>query len=196
MLLLPNSETGNVDYRNNSGESFNYGLLLSWQLAKDKPWYIKSGLSWTNMNFSTSTTYLGDNMGYFVNNTHEIKQIDLPILVGYMKTFSSFQIGLDAGLIKTIWLDSEINQNSEFQVSGSNPEFEQLSINPSGFTDFSDKYSFYAAPIVQWNFGKTSGISLQPFYRIQLGNKSGLIYTPGSGSIKQFGVNLGYNFRF
>lgn len=194
-ILLPNFEAGPSEFSYNSGESINYGLLLSWQLLEDKPWQIKSGLSWTNMSFSTSIISLNDERNYFLDNQHTIKQLDLPILLGYKKRISAFEMGMDIGLIKTIWVDSEINQNLTTQTPDSNPDFERSQINPKGFTNFLGKYSFYVAPIFQWNFGKSSGVSLQPFYRIQLGDKGGLIYTAGSGSIRQFGVNLGYNIR-
>ena len=194
LYVLPNSELVSTDLDHNSGESSNYGILLSWQLVKDKPWYIKSGLSFTKMSFSSTVTYVNDGNGYFQNNIQKINQFDLPILIGYKKSVADFDFGIDAGVIKTIWVDSKIDQHTTFQTPDSNPDFKQLSINNSGSTEFLDKYSFYIAPIVQWNFGKFSGVSLQPFYRIQL-NKEGLIYTNISGSIRQIGVNLGYNVR-
>jgi hypothetical protein len=192
---LHNSEFVDMGFSYNSGESFNYGMLLSWQLSKNKLFYIKSGLSWTNMSFSTSTTYLSGNTGFFVNNNHEIKQVDLPILISYQKRVSNFEIGVDAGIVKSIWINSEISQNSQFQDTGSNPQFEQSLLSQSGFTEFSDKYSLFISPLIQWNFSKVSGLSLQPFYRIQMGDQSRLIYTTSSGSINQFGINLGYIFR-
>lgn len=195
-VLLPNLEVGTGEFSYNSGESLNYGVLLSWKLAKDKSWSFKSGLSWTSMSFSNSTTYNQSGTNYFGGNSHEINQVDLPILIGYKKTVSKFDLGIDLGLIKTLWVNSEITQTSGFQTPDSNPDFDQFTINPNGFTKIRDKFSLYFAPMVQYNFGNSFGISLQPFYRVQLGGKRDLLYSQSSGSFRQFGINLGYNIRF
>lgn len=195
-VLLPNLEVGTGEFSYNSGKSINYGVLLSWQLAKDNPWYFKTGISWTRMNFGNSTTYNQSETNYFGNNSHEINQVDLPVLIGYKRKVSKFDLGIDLGLIKTLWVNSEITQRSGFQTPNSNPVYDQTTINPNGFTKIPDKYSLYVAPIIQYNFGKSSGVSLQPFYRVQLGGKRDLLYGQNSGSFRQFGINLGYNIRF
>jgi hypothetical protein len=194
-IMLPNLEIVSSEFSYNSGESLNYGVLLSWQLAKDKPWYLKSGVSWINMSFGNSATYNQSETNYGGGNSHEINQVDLPVLIGYKKTESNFDLGIDFGLIKTLWMNSEITQSSGFQTPNSNPVFDQLVINSSSFTKITDKYSLYLAPMVQYNFGKSSGVSLQPFYRVQLGGKRDLLYSQSSGSFRQFGINLGYNIR-
>lgn len=195
-FILPDDKVVIMDLDHNSGESFNYGILLSWQIKEDKPWSVKTGLFWTNMNFSIWSNYLDNNTGYFLNFKNNIRQIDLPILLGYKKTISSFEIGFDFGIIKTIWLDSEVNLNTTYQAPSSNPEFKQITENSDGFVPFGKKYSFFVSPLLQWNFSRASGISLQPFYRFQVGSKRSLLYRTHTGSIKQFGLNLGYNIKF
>lgn len=195
-VILPNLEVVSGEFSYNSGESLNYGLMLSWQMAKNKPWYFKSGISWTKMSFNVSKAYNQSETNYFGSNSHEINQVDLPILIGYKRKGSKFDLGIDLGLIKSLWVNSKITRISGFQTPDSNPDFDQFKINPNGFTKITAKYSVYVAPMIQYNFGRYSGVSIQPFFRVQLGSKKDLLYSQSSGSFRQFGINLGYNIRF
>ena len=196
LVLLPDLSTGLGSFQTQSGDGFNLGALLGWQFSPEKAWMFKSGVFYSRMNFSIYVTSESLEKFYFVSNYQKVQQWELPLFLAYKKSLGKFELGIDIGLIKSIYIDSEIQQNEIWKKPDTESSFSPNLIRTSGFVPILDKFSFYLSPFIQRNIGESIGLTIQPYYRQQIGSERSHLYTKNTGAINQFGINFGFVKQF
>lgn len=195
-VLLPDLSTGLGSFQTQSGDSFNLGALLGWQFLPEKTWMFKSGIFYSRMNFNIYVTSESLDKFYFVSNYQKVQQWELPLFLAYKTSLGKFELGIDFGLIKSIYIDSDIHQNEIWKKPNTEPTFSPNLFRTRGFVPILDKFSFYISPFIQRNISETIEVKIQPYCRQQIGSERSHLYTKDTGSINQFGINFGLVKQF
>lgn len=190
-LLPDNSVAEDVKINSFNTTGFSFGATLGFAITKDKRWMFNTGLLYQNFDLQTSLYPNSMGVDYIFRKATTVNQLELPILVSWRNSDKKFRFGGDFGIIKALAVWSKYTDFGFSSGVGIEQEFYSSSNNFSGVVNLLEKYSFYLAPTVGYNFTTKLGIEFQPFYRYQTGNDSQDLYSNTSGSpVIQYGINL------
>ncbi|MBA4301900.1 hypothetical protein SAMN03080617_01945 [Algoriphagus alkaliphilus] len=190
--LLPNNKVAE-DLKINSfnTDGFSFGATLGFAISKDKKWMFNTGLFYQNFDLATSIYAYSEGTDYIFRRATKVNQLELPLLVSWRNSDKKFRYGGDFGLIKALAVWSKYQEYGVTSGIGIEQKFDSYSYDLSGPVNLLEKYSFYFAPSIGYDFTKKLGIEFQPYFRYQIGNESQSWYSNSNGApVIQYGINL------
>lgn len=197
-VSLPDLSISNLEYESSDiSLGWNFSIIGGFSISKNNNWRIMTGFQRQSFEYNVSARAVGSASEYQYQAINNVKQLDIPILVSYIKRKEKFSYGVDGGIFKTLHVSSESTVILN-QVPPQVPDLSNESSSAiSGFVKPLEKISFYMAPFARIKLSDKLSYELQTFFRFQ--NRKGNNYEYnkfGNPAIGQWGLNTGLVFEF
>ncbi len=197
-VVLPDLSVSNLEYEASKlSWGWNYSVIGGFSISKNKSWRIMTGFQRQSFEYEVTARVVGSNSEFLYQGTNHVRQVDIPVLVSYIRRNEKFSYGVDGGIFKTLHVSSE----STVILNQISPQVPDLSSESSsattGFVRPLEKISFYLAPFARIKLSDWLSYELQPFLRFQKPIGNNYEYNrSGNPGIGQWGLNTGLVIEF
>jgi hypothetical protein len=175
----------------------NYGIQRAFSISKNKQWRIISGFQYQKFAYEVNGALETSSSRFTYKFYNQVSQLDVPILISYIKSRDKFSFGLDGGVFKTVQVSGNHTSTVD-QIPILNPEIVgEMSKEFNGFVRPLDKISLHLAPFARVAITDWLAYEIQPFFRFQDGLRALSIHSPKNHPrFVQWGINTGLVFNF
>lgn len=160
--------------------SFSFGARLSAPMMKNFFWKTGFQFSQVNERFNYQ-----DSANNLYTSSNHFKTLDIPILLGYEKTYSQFKISASAGLL--------VNIHSKYSGKIINPLPEVVDVNSGGLYKQNMGTAIYLGAAINTQLNKKLHVFAEPHFNFRLGSMAST-YQPFKQKINVAGISFGLRY--